>query len=284
MNIKITSDSTCDLSPELIAEYQIEVFPLHVDKGGKFYRDGVDILPSDIFAHVDAGGNLCSTAAINIDEYHTRFAALSKQYDAVVHINISSDFSSCYQNACLAASEFSNVYVIDSRNLSSGHGHVVIEACKMAKTCTDVEKMVEDLKELTSRVEASFILNRLDYMVKGGRCSTVAALGANLLKLKPCIEVKDGKMRVCKKYRGSYLKCLESYVTERLAGRDDIIYDRLFITYSSASQEELEVVHKVVERCAPFTQVIETHAGCTVCCHCGPQTLGVLFIRKKADA
>lgn len=223
MKIKITSDSTCDLSPELIAENQIEVFPLHVNKGGQFFTDGVDITPSDIFAHVEQGGDLCSTAALNVEEYRQRFAVLSPEYDAVVHINISADFSSCYQNACLAAAEFPNVYVVDSRNLSTGHGHVVMEACKMAKNCTDVEKMVEDLKELTGRVEASFILNRLDYMVKGGRCSMVAALGANLLKLKPCIEVANGKMQVCKKYRGSYLKCLESYVTERLSGRDDIV-------------------------------------------------------------
>lgn len=281
MKIKITSDSTCDLSPELIAENQIEVFPLHVNKGGQFFTDGVDITPSDIFAHVEQGGDLCSTSALNVEEYRQRFAVLSLEYDAVVHINISADFSSCYQNACLAAAEFPNVYVVDSRNLSTGHGHVVMEACKMAKNCADVVKMVENLKELTGRVEASFILNRLDYMVKGGRCSMVAALGANLLKLKPCIEVANGKMQVCKKYRGSYLKCLESYVTERLSGRDDIVYDRLFITYSTASPEELAVVHKAVERCAPFTQVIETHAGCTVSCHCGPQTLGVLFIRKK---
>lgn len=281
MKIKITADSTCDLSPQLIAENHIELFPLHVNKGGKFFRDGVDITPAEIFAHVDQGGDLCSTAAVNADEYQQRFAVLSREYDAVVHIDISSDFSSCYQNACIAARGFDNVYVIDSRNLSTGHGHVVMEACKMAKTCTNVEQMVADLQELTSRVEASFIMNRLDYMVKGGRCSTVAALGANLLKLKPCIEVADGKMRVCKKYRGSYIKCLESYVAERLSGRDDIVYERLFITYSTASQEELDAVHRVVNRCAPFTQVIETRAGCTVSCHCGPQTLGVLFIRKR---
>lgn len=281
MNIKITSDSTCDLSPALIAENHIELFPLHVNKGGKFFRDGVDITPGDIFAHVDQGGDLCSTAAVNTDEYQQRFAVLAKEYDAVVHIDIGSDFSSCYQNACIAAREFDNVYVIDSRNLSTGHGHVVMEACKMAKNCDNVEQMVANLQELTSRVEASFILNRLDYMVKGGRCSTVAALGANLLKLKPCIEVADGKMRVCKKYRGSYIKCLENYVAERLSGREDIVYERLFITYSTASQEELDAVHAVINRCAPFTQVIETHAGCTVSCHCGPQTLGVLFIRKQ---
>ncbi len=281
MRIKISADSTCDLSPELLAQHQIAVTPLYVNKGGKFYRDGVDIMQTDIFQYVDKGGELCVTAAVNVEDYHAHFAKWAGQYDALIHIDIGAEFSSCYQNACVAAAEFPNVYVVDSRNLSTGQGHVVMEACKMAQTCTDVEKMVSDLRELTHRVEASFIINRLDYMVKGGRCSTVTALGANLLHLKPCIEVADGKMRVCKKYRGSYLKCLERYVTERLSGREDIVYDRLFITYSTASQEELEVVRAAVKRCAPFTQVFETQAGCTVACHCGPQTLGVLFIRKK---
>lgn len=281
MRIKITSDSTCDLSPELIAENQISIVPLHVRKGAGDFRDGVDITPADIFAHVDAGGALCSTAAVNTAEYEAFFSQFAKDYDAVVHIDISADFSSCYQNACIAAQAFDNVYVIDSRNLSSGHGHVVMEACKMAKNCANLEEMLENLRELTGRVEASFIINRLDYMVKGGRCSMVAALGANLLSLKPCIEVVDGKMQVCKKYRGSYLKCLEKYVTDRLAGRTDLVYERIFITYSTADPEELALVHRIIDQVAPFTEVIETKAGCTVCCHCGPKTLGVLFIRKK---
>lgn len=280
MRIKITSDSTCDLSPELIAQHNISILPLHVNMGGGDYRDGLNIHPADIFAHVDQGGAICSTSAVNAAEYSEFFASLAGDYDALVHITIGSGFSSCYQNACIAGADFANVYVVDSRNLSSGHGHVVIEACKMAENNVPVEELVKNLEDLTSRVESSFIINRLDYMVKGGRCSAVAALGANLLKLKPCIGVVDGKMKVVKKYRGSYLKCLEQYVTERLAGRSDILYDRIFITYSTADQEELELVHGLIRQLAPFTEVIETKAGCTVCCHCGPKTLGVLFIRK----
>lgn len=283
MRIKITSDSTCDLSEELLRENEIELLPLYVNRGGESFRDGVNIWPKDIFEFTDRTGVLCSTAAVNVADYRERFAVLSKEYDAVVHVTISADFSSCYQNACLAAEEFKNVYVIDSRNLSSGHGHVVMEACKMAKDCEDIQKMLAELRELTGRVEASFIMDRLDYMVKGGRCSMVAALGANLLRLKPCIEVADGKMRVCKKYRGSYVKCLEDYVKDRLSGRTDIIYERAFITFPTASEEELRVVHAAIERYAPFAHVYETCAGCTVSCHCGPKTLGVLFIRKKKD-
>ena len=285
MNIKITSDSTCDLSPELIAVNDIGVVALSVEMGGKYYRDGIDITPAVIFEHVDKGGSLCSTSAVNADEYEQYFAPFAETYDAVVHINLGSGFSSCYQNACIAAERFDNVYVIDSQNLSTGQGHVVLEACRAARSCEtkeDVERMCEDLRELTTRVEASFLLDRLDYMAKGGRCSSVAALGANLLKLKPCIEVFEGKMRVCKKYRGNYGKCLANYARDRLKDRPDIIRDRLFITYTPVSDQQLQDVVDAVAECEPFAQVYQTHAGCTVSCHCGPGTLGVLFIRKKA--
>lgn len=281
MNIKITSDSTCDLSAELIERYDIGIVPLVVVKDETHYHDGVDIIPGDIFAHVDAGGGLCSTAAVNMEEYRDIFAPYAEKYDAVVHINIGSGFSSCYQNACLAAENFNNVYVIDSQNLSTGQGHVVLEACRLAENCTDMDAMCAQLRELTGRVETSFLLSRLDYMVKGGRCSAVAALGANLLKLKPCIEVRDGKMRVCKKYRGNFDKCLAEYTRDRLKGRDDIIRDRLFITYTPVSDEVLSAVRNAVSECEPFQEVYQTTAGCTVSCHCGPGTLGVLFIRNK---
>ena len=196
MKIKITADSTCDLSPELISENDIGIVPLFVNKGGESFLDGVTITPAEIFAHVAAGGDLCSTAAVPIGVYQEYFEKYLKEYDAVVHVCIGSGFSACYNNARLAAEEFENVRVIDSKNLSTGHGHVVLEACKLAKTATDLDAMQAELDELTSRVDASFLLDRLDYMVKGGRCSLVAALGANLLKLKPCIEVVDNKMIV----------------------------------------------------------------------------------------
>lgn len=281
MRIKITSDSTCDLSEALIEQYNIKIIPLYVVMDDKTLLDGVDVNSQDIFDYTDRTGKLCSTSAVSIGNYADYFAPLSEEYDAVVHISISSGFSSCYQNACLAAADFDNVYVIDSKNLSTGQGHVVLEAAKLAENCTDVEKLVEELNDLTGRVEASFVLDRLDYMVKGGRCSMVAALGANLLKLKPGIEVVDGKMQVGKKYRGSYLKCLEAYVKDKLADRDDVLYERAFITYTTATEEELEAVRAVMAQYAPFETIYETTAGCTVACHCGPSTLGVLFIRKK---
>ena len=280
MRIKITADSTCDLSPALLEKYDITLAHLIVNKNGEEFIDGVTITPADIFAHVAAGGDLCSTAALGVGDYQDLFAKFASDYDAVVHISISSEFSSSYQNAYLAATEFDNVRVIDSRNLSTGQGLVVLAACEMGESCTDLDKICADLVELTGRVEASFVLDQLKYMVKGGRCSSAAALGANLLNLKPCIEVRDGKMSVVKKYRGNFTKCLTSYVKDRLEGREDLDTKRLFITRTPVSEDSYTAVKEAVANYSNFDEVIESEAGCTVSCHCGPGTLGVLFIRK----
>lgn len=281
MKIKVTSDSTCDLSPELLKRYDITTIPLYIRMGEKEYRDGVDITPSDICAHVDAGGDLCSTAAVSVGDYLELFSKFSPGYDAVFHINISAEFSACCQNARTAAAEFSNVYVVDSRNLSSGQGHVVIEAAVKGAELSSPEELFEYLTDLTERVDASFILSRLDYMRKGGRCSAITALGANLLQLKPCIEVAGGKMGVGRKYRGSFEKCLSGYVQDRLKGREnDLELERVFITHTFCDKY-VERVRQEVAKCAPFAEVLETRAGCTVTCHCGPGTLGVLYIRRK---
>ena len=280
MNIKILSDSTCDLSNEILEKYNISLVPLTVIKDGKEYKDGVTITPDEIFAHVAAGGDLCSTAANSIGEYEEEFAKYTSDYDGVLHINISSHFSSCYQNACIAAQDFENVKIVDSRNLSTGQGLVVLEACRLAKECTSLEELQEKVQNFTEKVEASFLVDKLHYLAKGGRCSAVAALGANLLNLKPCIDVKDGKMGVTKKYRGKYDKCLASYVKDRLAERDDIRRDVLFVTKTSVSDAEYVAVMEAVKEYGGFETVYETVAGCTVSCHCGPGTLGVLFVRK----
>lgn len=281
MNIKIISDSTCDLSQELISQNDIGIIPLHVVKDGIVYADTVDIVPQEIFDHVASGGSLCTTTALNIEEYSNWFAKYAEQYDAVMHINIGSGFSSCYQNACLAAQEFDNVKVLDSCNLSTGQGLVVLKACELAKTCQSIDELYEQMVEFTGRVEASFLLSRLDYMVKGGRCSTAAALGANLLNLKPCIEVKNGKMSVVKKYRGNYAKCLASYVKDRLADRDDLSYETLFVTRTPVTEDCEKAVAEAVDlHGTKFANTYWTMAGCTISCHCGPGTLGVLFVRK----
>jgi DegV family protein with EDD domain len=280
MNIKILSDSTCDLSPALLAEYNIDLARLTTIKNGEAFIDGETITPADIFDHVANGGDLCSTTAINIGEYEELFQKYASEYDAVIHINIGSGFSSCYQNACLAAEDFPNVRVIDSQNLTTGQGLLVLEACRLAKVCDDLDEIVEKLNAFATRIESSFLLDQLAYMAKGGRCSSVAALGANLLGLKPCIEVKNGKMTVVKKYRGTYAKCLASYVKDRLADREDIVRKELFLTYTPVTDECLTAVKNAIDQYGNFETVYETTAGCTVSCHCGPGTLGVLFVRK----
>ena len=280
MRIKILSDSTCDLSKEILAQHNITLVPLTVVKDGKEFKDGVTITPADVFAHVAAGGALCSTSANSVGEYADEFAKYADEFDGILHINIGSGFSSCYQNACLAAEDFDNVRVVDSMNLSTGQGLVVLEAVRLAEECTSLDELHEKVQAFTEKVEASFLVDKLTYLAKGGRCSSATALGANLLNLKPCIDVKDGKMGVSKKYRGKYAKCLATYVQERLEGRDDIRWDVLFITKTSVSDEEFAAVMDAVKEYGKFETVYVTNAGCTVSCHCGPGTLGLLFARK----
>lgn len=278
MSIKITSDSTCDLSPELLERYQISVLPLCVNLGENSYLDGEGITPTEIFDYVSKTGQLPSTAATNPSAYIDFFEELLKEHDAVIHINIGSGFSSCHQNAALAAAEFDNVYAVDSENLSTGQGLLVIEAAIAAQRGDSAEDIVAMLKDLAPRIDTSFVVDKLDYLVKGGRCSSAAALGANLLNLKPCILLTDGKMSVGKKYRGNWAKTLPGYAQDRLNGKD-ICMDRVFITYTSCPPEVVAELRAYLEGLG-FGEILETVAGSTVTSHCGPNTLGVLFIRK----
>lgn len=283
MNIKISADSTCDLSPDLIARYDIGISPLYIVRDGESLVDGVDITPDEIYAHVEAGGSMCSTAAVSVYDYVEFFHKELESADAVVHFHISGDMSACYQNACIAAAEVGNVYPVDARNLSTGIGLLVLEAAELARkgglTAQEIQQRMNQRREL---LDVSFVVEQLGYLRKGGRCSSVAALGANMLSLRPCIQVKDGKMGVGKKYRGAYQKCLLQYVKERLEGRDDIDPHRIFITESGGfTSEEVAEVEAAVRGYQPFEEVLHTRAGCTVSSHCGPRTLGILYFHTK---
>ena len=280
MNVKILSDSTCDLSAELLEKYDITLVPLTIIKNGEAFSDGITITPAEIFEHVANGGDLCSTTAMNVGEYTEYFEKYATDYDGILHINIGAGFSSSYQNACIAAEDFDNVRVVDSRNLSTGQGLVVLKACELAQTCQNLDELYEEIQAFTSKVEASFLLDQLQYMVKGGRCSGAVALGANLLNLKPCIEVRDGKMSVVKKYRGNYAKCLAAYIKDRICDREDLDKGTLFVTNTPVSDACMDAVKEAVSAYADFENIYWTQAGCTVSCHCGPGTLGVLFVRK----
>lgn len=281
MRIKISADSTCDLSPELIEKYNIGITPLYIEKGGQNCRDGIDITPQEIFDYVRSGKGVCRTAAVNVGDYTAFFKKCRENYDAVIHFNISSDFSSCYQNACTAAAEFENVYVVDSRNLSTGIALLVLDAAERAEKGGAPQEIAALMRETAEKVEASFVIDTLFYLQKGGRCSTLAALGANLLKLKPCIEVKDGKMGVGKKYRGPFARCLEQYVKDRLSGAEDIDPHRIFITHSGVDPQLVEIVRKAIGQCQNFEEVLETRAGCTISSHCGDGCLGILYLHKE---
>lgn len=280
MNIKITSDSTCDLPKELLEQYHIDLVPLIVVKENEEFLDNVTITPADIFAHVDQGGALCTTAARSVAVYQELFAKFSGEYDGIIHINLGSGFSSSYQNAFIAAQSFPNVRVVDSRNLSCGQGLMVLKACQLAESAQSLDEIVSELEEYAQKVETSFVLDRLDYMVKGGRCSMVTALGANLLNLKPCIDLKEGKMGVGKKYRGRYDKCLANYVKDKLQNRDDIDRSTLILVSTRVDDTCMEAVKEQIAASGEFGTVITATAGCTISCHCGPNTLGVIFARK----
>ena len=281
MKVKITADSVCDLSPEQKERYALDILPLYVMLDGKEHRDGVDIIPEDIYSHVAAGGDLGSTAAISVADYIEFFGKKLEECDELVHFHISSSMSSCYQNACIAAEEIENVYPVDSANLSTGIGLLIIDACEMAAQGMSAKEIVEEINSRRGKVEASFVVDSVNYLHKGGRCSAVAALGANLLGLKPCIEVTDGAMGVSKKYRGKIGKCLIQYVRDRLEGREDIDTKRIFITNSGGfTEEELKAVEDEVRKYHDFGEILFSRAGCTVSNHCGPKTLGILFERK----
>ena len=281
MRIKITADSTCDLPPDIIKKYNIGITPLYIIKDEKPYKDLVEIEVKDVFEYVESGKGITRSNAINVSEYTEYFTAWLKECDAIIHINISSHLSACNQSAQIAAADFENVYVVDSLNLSSGSGHVVLDAAIMADSGMAPPDIVKELEVLIPKVEASFVIGTLKYLHLGGRCTGLAALGANLLKLNPCIRVVGGKMEVGKKYRGNFNKIILQYVEDSLSGRDDIDLKRAFVTYPPTMSPDLisQIVEKVKSLKA-FEEVICSEAGCVISTHCGPICVGVLFYRK----
>lgn len=280
-NIVITSDSTSDLTPALRERYNIKTIPLGVNLGDKTYFDGVDITPDDIYEYHKKTGELPKTTAANVGDCIDFFKPFADEGKTVIHFAISSEMSSTYNNACLAASEFENIYVIDSRNLSTGSGLLVVAAAEMVASGIEAKEIVDKINQLIPCVDASFVIDSLEYLHKGGRCSAVAMLGANLLKLKPCIEVKNGKMDVGKKYRGKYSEVLKQYVAERLSDASNIDLDRVFVTHAGCDSDIVDQIVAQVKQAAPFKEVFLARAGCTISSHCGANTLGILFIRKS---
>ena len=281
--IRIASDSTCDLSPELIQRFGVTILPLGVALGEKQYTDGVDIDPDFIYAHYEKTGELPKTSAVNLVDFEEFFARETAEGNAVVLFTISSEMSSTHNNARLAAEGFENVHVVDTRNLSTGGGLLVIAAAEMAaKGDKTAAEIAEACRTLAPCVDASFIIDSLEFLHKGGRCSALAAFGANMLSLKPCITVKDAKMGVGKKYRGKFGAVLPKYVSERLGDGSDVIRGHIFVTHAGCEPAITQSCVDSVKAIAPEAKIHITRAGCTISSHCGRNTLGVLFIRTHA--
>ncbi len=278
--IVIASDSTTDLSTELIKEYSVKILPLGVSLSGKQYLDG-EINPDIIYDNYEKTGELPKTSAVNISEFADFFKESTSNGSSVILFTISSDMSSTYNNAKLAAQDFENVHVVDTRNLSTGGGLLVILAAEEAKKGKSAAEIAELCKQTADRVDASFVLDNLEFLYKGGRCSALAALGANLLQLKPCITVSDGKMGVDKKYRGKFESTLKNYIKDRLGDGSGIEPNHVFITHAGCDEKLYNQCVCDVKDILPNAQVHITRAGCTISSHCGKNTLGVLFIRKK---
>ena len=280
----ITYDSTCDLTPQLLERFQIRTVPLTIQSGERVFADDGQYTSAELYADYRRNGTLPKTTAVSPEAFKSFFLPiLAEGYD-IVHIDISSELSCTCQNAVLAAQELTGqgrVCVVDSRQLSTGGGLLALQGAKLRDRGMDAADIAEELRGMASCSDTSFVLDTLEYMWKGGRCSGVAALGANVLKLKPCLEMREGNLVVCKKYRGSIEKVYPQYISQRLAGKS-VVEDWAFITHSGQVPEEtLRELTEQVKAEAPFREVFITQAGCTVSSHCGPKTLGVLFLRKE---
>lgn len=278
--IKVFCDSTCDLSDDIYEKYDIGVVPLHVLIEDEEYLDTVNINGSKLLDICSKKAQLPKTSAVTAAEYIDLFKPYTDRGYKIVHINISSKFSSCHQNCMLAAQELEGVYPIDSYNLSTGSGHLAVAAAELAYEGKTAWEICDILNERKNKLDVSFVINKLDNLRKGGRCSALAALGANLLNLKPCIEVHDGAMSVGKKFRGNMDKVLPQYIASKLKDREDICLDRIFVTHSPMDKELVDMAVSEVKKYQDFKEILVTPAGATVCTHCGAGTLGVLFFTE----
>ena len=281
--IKIVSDSTCDLSPELIRRCQVTILPLNIHLGDDAYEDGKGITTEEIFAWSDANNTTPKTSAPSIARAAELFEQLTKDGSELICFSISGEMSASNNVMRLAAEELEledKIHVVDSKNLSTGIGLLVMTAADMAAEGATAAQILERIEQLKPQVRSSFVVDTLTYLHRGGRCTSVAAIAGSMLRLHPRIVVEDGKMHADKKYRGKMSSVIESYVKdldEALANADD---QRVFITHSGCDKEILDGVYNLLAERKYFKEILITRAGGVICSHCGPGTLGVLFIAK----
>lgn len=280
MKILISSDSICDLPQDIIDKNNIKLISLPITLGENTYLDGVEVTPEVIFDFVDTHKILPKTSAINEYTYSTFFEEQLKSYDEIVHFTISSKMSLCYDNAIKASNNLPNVHVIDSTTLSSGTGLLILHAINLREQGASAKEIVEKIEEMKHKVHASFVIEKLDFLYKGGRCSSLQMLGANLLKIRPSILIVDGALSVHKKYKGKMSEVVRNFVIDTL--KDNPSYDKAtcFITYSSATPDMLQAAYETLQEFGNFENIMESRAGGTITSHCGKNTLGVLFIKN----
>lgn len=279
-NVIITTDSVCDMPKELLERYQVRMIPLTISEGDHSYKDGVDFTPDDIYELYDSQHLLPKTSAISPQEFIDFFTPLTQDGSEVVHIDISSACSATYQNACMAASELDGVFPVDSLHLTLGQGLLVIEACRLRDAGLSAREIAEQLPAYREKIVTSFVVDTLEYLWKGGRCSGLTAFGANLLQVRPCLELREGEIKVARKYRGTMQKVYTQYIRDYLS-RENIDTRMGFLVHSGRiSQETLDQLRQLILELVPFSEVPIVRAGCTVTSHCGPGTIGVIFASK----
>ena len=281
--IKIISDSTCDLSKELVEKYNIDILPLHIHLDEEEYQDGVTITPDEIYTWADANNTTPKTSAASMIEVIDLFEPYVKNGDEIICFSISSSMSANNNVMRLAAEDLEaedKIHIIDSANLSTGIGLLVIEAAEMAKEGKSATEIVAKIEELKPLVSASFVVDTLTYLHRGGRCSSIAALAGGMLKLHPKIVVENGKMDASKKYRGKIASVIMSYAKDLESDLVNAKKERVFITHSGSPESTIEEVKAYLESLNHFDEILITRAGGVVSSHCGPGTLGVLFIKN----
>lgn len=282
-DVVITADSTCDLPKSIIEKNNIIIIPLSILLGDDTFSDGVDVFPKNIYEFVARTGVLPKTAAVTPAQYFEVFDKITKQGKSVVHISLSSAISSSYQNACLAASDFDDVYVVDSKSLCTAMGLLVLKACDFRAKGFDARKISNRVNSIVPKVSTTFVLDTLEYMYKGGRCSGVAKFGANILSIRPSIAVdpKTGTLDVIKKYRGKMDNVYKQYAEDCLRNVNKIDTSRIVVADSGGiSGETVSYVMGLIAGKAKFDEIIRADAGCTISSHCGPKTLAIFYIKK----
>jgi len=282
MKIKLCADSSCDLPESILQQYDIAMLPLTVNMGEKTYKDGVDISIDTVFSYVDETGVLPKTAAGNVQEYLDFFHRWTDAGYEVVHVSVSSLLSSTCRNAVLAAEMMEHVHIIDSRDLCGGYALLLLRCADLIASGATVEEIMKDAEEYRERLCSSFVLNRLDYIHHGGRCTALEMLGANALRLKPCIQVRDGKLSTGKKYRGSEERATMQYVEDCMKNSEELDAHRIIFAHTNCSSEVREAAVSCIRSHLPeVEELIEMRAGCSIAAHCGPGTVAVFCARKE---